>query len=655
MRKVNIRLLLKTFVATTLLFGNAFGQLYRTGLDFNDRGSVDVDRYESESFGFGEELPDSVSLRNFAPYPGNQGMYGTCVGWSFGYCGMTTLYARAFGLKNRNVITAMAMCPYTVYNNIKNEEDASCSQGSHLNLAGDFLTSTGTKRFHVHESDCNTTDEFDEALMIYKADGYGALWDWDPGGLVEESTEKVQLAKIALADGHVVLIGMSISDSFMNGVNEDGEWVKSEDPWENMPSGGHAMCVIGYNDKRFGGSFEIQNSWGQDWGDGGYAYVSYDDFQEFVRCAGAMQLDVDNNWVTVSQKKGCLFGDCQGEYSRFTYANGDSYEGLVKNGIAHGSGIYQWADGEVYAGQFENGFKHGIGNYYYTDGSMQSGHWVNDEFRPDLEYLDYHAGIVSMDGGYWEGYAKNKDWIFGEYYSDYMGKVYEGKFVDGGVPDDFGVLVEFLDEQLCQFKEGMMNGISVNYTGEYYTVNWCENDNCEEIDNAKLSKIVQQLSLPKEAVEDALADKPEGFRIGTVGGNYGHYNYGSGNNYIGFLSNGIRHGYGTYTFKEGPVLSYEGVYFNGERDGLGRIIFRDKSWFIGEFEGGVPNGKGCWSKADGTYQAGFWEDGKYVEGESGFGFADEEPLRADPDMKGYIKEPVANQPKRFANPVKLAQ
>ena len=92
----------------------SFGQQYRTGLNLNAGSSKGLNIYERNSFGFGESLPDSISWREFAPYPGDQGSYGTCVGWSSGYCAMTTLYSKQLNLKNRNVITAMAMCPYTV-------------------------------------------------------------------------------------------------------------------------------------------------------------------------------------------------------------------------------------------------------------------------------------------------------------------------------------------------------------------------------------------------------------------------------------------------------------------------------------------------------------------------------------------------------------
>jgi hypothetical protein len=42
------------------------------------------------------------------------------------------------------------------------------------------------------------------------------------------------------------------------------------------------MCVVGYDDSRFGGAFEIQNSWGDRWGRAGYTWIAYEAFGQFV-------------------------------------------------------------------------------------------------------------------------------------------------------------------------------------------------------------------------------------------------------------------------------------------------------------------------------------------------------------------------------------
>lgn len=45
------------------------------------------------------------------------------------------------------------------------------------------------------------------------------------------------------------------------------------------------------------------------------------------------------------------------------YANGDQYEGYLKNDKMHGEGVLTLADGSSSSGIFENGKKHG----YFTE------------------------------------------------------------------------------------------------------------------------------------------------------------------------------------------------------------------------------------------------------------------------------------------------
>jgi hypothetical protein len=81
--------------------------------------------------------------------------------------------------------------------------------------------------------------------------------------------------KKSLSEGKPVIIGMNTPDSFLEARNV---WQPRENP-ENY-YGGHAMCVVGYDDD--GGAFEILNSWGRKWGNGGFMWVPYRVFVDFV-------------------------------------------------------------------------------------------------------------------------------------------------------------------------------------------------------------------------------------------------------------------------------------------------------------------------------------------------------------------------------------
>ncbi|NJN41428.1 MAG: hypothetical protein HC811_03495, partial [Flammeovirgaceae bacterium] len=57
-------------------------------------------------------------------------------------------------------------------------------------------------------------------------------------------------------------------------------WQARSDP--DREYGGHAVTVVGYNDSKFGGAFEIVNSWGKNWATEGFTWLRYDDMEKFA-------------------------------------------------------------------------------------------------------------------------------------------------------------------------------------------------------------------------------------------------------------------------------------------------------------------------------------------------------------------------------------
>jgi hypothetical protein len=100
-----------------------------------------------------------------------------------------------------------------------------------------------------------------------------------------DNTEVLDLYAIKqnLAQGAPVAIGMMVGQSFMQPMMGQDVWQPEESDRSMTGFGGHAMCVVGYDDKKYGGSFLLMNSWGPEWGNNGFAWVHYDDFKYFVR------------------------------------------------------------------------------------------------------------------------------------------------------------------------------------------------------------------------------------------------------------------------------------------------------------------------------------------------------------------------------------
>jgi len=108
--------------------------------------------------------------------------------------------------------------------------------------------------------------------------------------------------KIALLNGPVV-IGIPCFDTIFY-ADETGFVGYPRNPDEIY--GGHAICVVGYNHRKYGGTFRFKNSWGRNWGDGGYGYLPYDYIRDFLWDAWACK-DVSMTKELLKENKS-LFG-----------------------------------------------------------------------------------------------------------------------------------------------------------------------------------------------------------------------------------------------------------------------------------------------------------------------------------------------------------
>lgn len=91
------------------------------------------------------------------------------------------------------------------------------------------------------------------------------------GGTALEPTAAA--VRAALVAGQAVLLGVRLFATW----HRPGPGGRIERPAPDAPAlGGHAVLVVGYQAGADGERFVVRNSWGADWGDGGYGYLSYD-------------------------------------------------------------------------------------------------------------------------------------------------------------------------------------------------------------------------------------------------------------------------------------------------------------------------------------------------------------------------------------------
>ena len=164
--------------------------------------------------------------------------------------------------------------------------------------------------FAYDDKDCSAqpSQQLEQQASQYRMHGYNRL-------TVGDNADKIDLNAIKqnLSQGAPVTIGMMVGQSFMQDMMGKDLWQPSEDDKNMQGFGGHAMCVVGYDDAKYGGSFLLMNSWGPEWGNNGFAWVQYPVFKYFVKEAYGLE-PMQAVGAAANQAFECEVGLVQVEY-----------------------------------------------------------------------------------------------------------------------------------------------------------------------------------------------------------------------------------------------------------------------------------------------------------------------------------------------------
>lgn len=255
---------------------------YSKGCDMKREVYDQAPVYEPLADNVKDPLPERVSLLEFAPPRLNQGKQGSCVAWASSYAARTILQSRATGQRPEQI----RFSPSFLYSQIALEN----CQGAYLQRAMEAMQQRGglpLSQFPYDENTCSnepSDSEFDAAAK-YKIKGASRLSKNDGSGGDDDYRVNMLAIKQNLAQGAPVVIGMRVGGSFMRSMEGKEVWFPEKSDFDaafTNEFGGHAMCVIGYDDYMKGGAFQIMNSWGNDWGKEGVCWVRYNDFDYFV-------------------------------------------------------------------------------------------------------------------------------------------------------------------------------------------------------------------------------------------------------------------------------------------------------------------------------------------------------------------------------------
>ena len=259
------------FVSITEAFSQ---QTFPRGLDFDDVSyQQDLKKARTRAL---EVLPAEASIKQYSPYPKSQGSTGTCTAWASAYCGRTIVDAIKNNWTDRDFITSKAYSPAFLFRLLQPVDDV-CVGGSNISTAFSLMKDQGVLYYDDLPESCTPYITQAQIDMASKGKIKDFFRLFDPG---TSDPAKIQSIKKSISERKPVVFGMVCPPSFFD---PQEVWQPTEEPLQSY--GGHAMCVVGYDDNKFGGVFEIQNSWGPSWGNSGYIYIKYDDLARFTKYA----------------------------------------------------------------------------------------------------------------------------------------------------------------------------------------------------------------------------------------------------------------------------------------------------------------------------------------------------------------------------------
>jgi hypothetical protein len=215
---------------------------------------------------------------------------------------------------DKNVITANAFSPDFVYKTVE-PGDKNCSQGTQISPALEVLQSKGDvfKRDFAQACPQSIPARLLGQAVKHKIEGFATLFAKEA-----DLETKIAATKKSLSENNPVVIGMQVPPSF--DALRGALWQPTESLQQS--EGGHALCVIGYDNTKE--AFEILNSWGTQWGDGGFAWVRYQDFATWTDYA----FELINNIQPVEPQPVAQY-DLSGDL-RFVLANGNQMQASIE-------------------------------------------------------------------------------------------------------------------------------------------------------------------------------------------------------------------------------------------------------------------------------------------------------------------------------------
>lgn len=215
------------------------------------------------------DLPSAIDLKPDVMEIENQGQFGSCTA-NAGCSAMELMYNRS-GLKKD-------FSRFFLYYFERRLGGIVGDKGANCRDIGKTLKEYGV----CHESTWDYIPEHLEAQPDAAAVEEAKQYKIDSYCRLDLGQDKLKSIKTSIVNGVPVVLAIKVNNNFMNLQGKD--WRDHSWDISGPVVGGHAVLIIGYDDSC--GNILVENSWGPNWGDGGFFGMPY----EFLNTPTTMEL-----------------------------------------------------------------------------------------------------------------------------------------------------------------------------------------------------------------------------------------------------------------------------------------------------------------------------------------------------------------------------
>jgi C1A family cysteine protease len=218
-------------------------------------------------------LPKKLLLTDYLPPVGNQGNQGSCAGWATAYYCYSAVIAKQRKLTpDQRSQARFQFSPAFLYHLVNGGVDG----GSKMRDIFDILEKQGCAslaEMPYSDKDLITPPSPD---AIKRGGGYKTR----QAGVIFRgvgNADATELKRFLVETQNPFVLAIPIYRDFPGkGIAPDFVYNLTMEPIKANLRGGHAICIVGYDDDKK--AFRMVNSWGKGWGDSGFLWLS----EEFV-------------------------------------------------------------------------------------------------------------------------------------------------------------------------------------------------------------------------------------------------------------------------------------------------------------------------------------------------------------------------------------